>query len=87
MVGRGKRSYTARMSEINFDELLETYTQAVDEWVSTIRAEEALATSDHSMIEMEKWDAAGLAIHDAEAKAKKARDAYKNALRKKNYGF
>ena len=75
------------MSEMNFDELLETYTQAVDEWVSTIRAEEALATSDHSMKEMEKWDTAGLAMHDAEARAKKARDAYKNALRKKNYGF
>ena len=25
--------------------------------------------------------------HDAEAVAKKARDRYKNALRKKNYGF
>ena len=75
------------MSEINFDELLSTYKEAVDQWVSTLRAEEALATTDHSMTEMEKWDTAGLAIHDAEAKAKKARDAYKNALRKKNYGF
>ncbi len=75
------------MSEINFDELLQTYTQAVDRWVATIHAEEALATPDHSMTEMEKWDTAGLAIHDAEAAAKKARDAYKNALRKKNYGF
>jgi hypothetical protein len=28
-----------------------------------------------------------LAVHDAEAKAKKARDRYKSALRKKNYGF
>lgn len=75
------------MSEINFDQLLQTYKQATDTWVAAIRAEEALATSDHSMVEMEKWDTAGLAIHDAEAGAKKARDAYKNALRKKNYGF
>ena len=73
------------MSEINFDGLLQTYKQAVDGWVSSIRAEEALATSDDSMIEMEKWDAAGLAMHDAEAKT--AWDAYKNALREKNYGF
>jgi len=36
---------------------------------------------------MEKWDAAGFTEHDAEAGAKKARDQYKNALRKKNYGF
>jgi hypothetical protein len=39
------------------------------------------------MVEMEKWDAAGFTEHDAEAVAKKARDQYKNALRKKNYGF
>jgi hypothetical protein len=39
------------------------------------------------MIEMEKWDAAGFVLHDAEAVAKNARDQYKNALRKKNYGF
>ena len=75
------------MSETNFDELLSTYRHAVDRWVETIHAEESLATEDHSMKEMEKWDTAGLAIHDAEAAAKKARDAYKNALRKKNYGF
>jgi hypothetical protein len=52
-----------------------------------LRAEEALANDDHSMVEMEKWDAAAFVAHDAEAVAKKARDRYKNALRKKNYGF
>jgi hypothetical protein len=75
------------MDNIDFDSLLATYQQAVDHWVNAIHLEESLATSDHSMKEMEKWDTAGLAIHDAEAAAKKARDAYKNALRKKNYGF
>ena len=75
------------MSEINFDGLLATYKQTTDNWVAAIRAEEALANADHSMVEMERWDTAGLAIHDAEAAAKKARDAYKNALRRKNYGF
>jgi hypothetical protein len=39
------------------------------------------------MVEMEKWDDAAFAVHDAEGAAKKARDLYKNALRKKNYGF
>jgi hypothetical protein len=39
------------------------------------------------MVEMEHWDDAGFAVQDAEALAKKARDAYKNALRKRNYGF
>jgi hypothetical protein len=55
--------------------------------VNAIRAEEALATNDESMVAMEKWDAAGLHVHDTELAAKRARDLYKNALRKKNYGF
>lgn len=75
------------MDDLNFDQLLSSYKQAVDRWVDAIRAEEALATPDHSMVQMEKWDDAGFTLHDAELTAKKARDAYKNALRKKNYGF
>ncbi len=75
------------MSEANFDELLTEYKQAVDGWIDAIRAEEALATEDHTMVAMEQWDAAGFVVHDAELAAKKARDRYKNELRKKNYGF
>ncbi len=75
------------MQAIDFDKLLSEYRQAVDNWVAALKAEEALANDDHSMVEMEKWDAAGFTAHDAEAAAKKARDQYKNALRKKNYGF
>lgn len=75
------------MSDLNFDQLQRSYTQAVDRWVEAIRAEEALATPDHSMKEMELWDDANFKLQDAESVAKKARDAYKNALRKKNYGF
>jgi hypothetical protein len=75
------------MEDLDFDQLLLNYKQAVDLWVAAIRSEEALATSDHSMIAMENWDTAGLHVHDTELTAKKARDLYKNALRKKNYGF
>ena len=75
------------MEDTNFDQLLVDYRRAIDNWVNALRAEEALANDDHSMVEMEKWDSAGFSVHDAEAVAKKARDRYKNALRKKNYGF
>jgi hypothetical protein len=75
------------MNDENFDRLLSDYRRAIDNWVAQIRAEEALANDDHSMVAMEKWDAAGFAVADAEAAAKKFRDRYKNALRKKNYGF
>ena len=75
------------MDNPDFDQLLRTYRGAVDQWVNAIRAEESLANEDHSMQQMELWDDAGFKLHDAESVAKKARDAYKNALRKKNYGF
>jgi hypothetical protein len=75
------------MQNIDFDKLLREYRAAVDGWVAAIEAEEALANDDHSMVEMEKWDAAAFVVQDAEAAAKKAREHYKSALRKKNYGF
>ncbi len=75
------------MENLDFDQLLLNYRQALDSWIAAIRAEEALANNDHSMVAMENWDAAGLHVHDAELDAKKARDLYKNALRMKNFGF
>ncbi len=75
------------MSDLDFDALLKSYKNRVNEWVDAIRTEEALATDDHTMVAMEKWDAAGFTVHDAELAAKKARDHYKNEIRKKNYGF
>jgi hypothetical protein len=75
------------METSDFDQLLRDYKNTSDRWVDAIRKEEALATNDHSMVAMEHWDDAGFALHDAESAAKKARDAYKNALRRKNYGF
>jgi hypothetical protein len=71
----------------DFNALLHDYKTGVEAWIAAIKTEEALANDDHSMVEMEKWDAAGIAVHDAELRAKKARDQYKSALRKKNYGF
>jgi len=75
------------MENLDFDQLLKTYKSAVDRWVEAIRNEEALANDDHSMVEMERWDDAGFKLDEAEQAAKDARDAYKNALREKNYGF
>ena len=75
------------MSKADLDHLRFAYKKAVDEWVDTIRAEEELATSDHSMIAMEKWDEAHFREHDAHAKVTEARDAYKDGLRGANYGI
>lgn len=75
------------MITTDLDQLRSGYKTAVDEWVSAIRAEEALATPDHSMTAMEKWDEARFREQDAQEKATKAREAYKDALREVNYGI
>ena len=75
------------MGRENLDQLRLAYKKAVDEWVGTIRAEEALATPDHSMVAMEHWDAAHLREHDAHTKATQAREAYKDGLRSVNYNI
>jgi hypothetical protein len=75
------------MKPAELSELRPAYKKAVDEWVSEIRAEEDLATTDHSMTEMEKWDAAHFAEQDAQQKTTEAREAYKDSLRKVNYGI
>ena len=75
------------MDNNTLDELQRVYKQAVDQWVNAIRAQEALANADHSEVEMDKWDAAGFTEQDAQAKAKHARDAYQDGLRKLNYKF
>ena len=74
-------------NDTNLDQLRLTYKQAVDEWVDAIRAEEALATPDHSIVAMEHWDTAHNQEHDAHMKASAAREAYKDGLRAKNYGI
>jgi hypothetical protein len=75
------------MNDTNLHDLRLSYKAAVDEWVEAIRAEEALATPDHSMIAMEQWDAAHFKEHDAHTRVTEARDAYKDALRTVNYGI
>jgi hypothetical protein len=73
------------MNKTDLDQLRLAYKEATDEWVDTIRAEEALATPDHSMVAMEHWDAAHFKEQDAHAKATEAREAYKDGLRGANY--
>lgn len=75
------------MTTSDLDALQQSYKQAVDQWVAAIRAEEALATPNHSESAMERWDSADFAVQDAQKEAKRARDAYKEGLRKLHYGI
>jgi hypothetical protein len=78
---------TQPMVDPELDELREAYKQAIDAWLLAIRAGESLATPDHSMTAMEHWDQAEFREKEAQEKVKIARDQYKDALRRINYGI
>jgi len=69
------------------DRLQQAYKMAVDNWVAAIREEEALATPDYSIPAWERWEQAGFKEQDAQDKAKAAKEAYIEGLRKRDYEF
>jgi hypothetical protein len=75
------------MENTELDKLLFKYKSAVERWIEAIRAEEELATPDHSMVESENWDQANFAEQAARDIAKAARQEYADALREVLYNF
>ena len=69
------------------DQMQAAYKTAVDNWISTIREEEALASGDHSEAEIDEWETAGFREEDAREKAKQAKKEYEDALREKFFNF
>ncbi len=75
------------MENAELDKLRFEYKAAVERWIQAIRAEENLATPDHSMVAVEDWDRANFAEEDARKAAKEARQEYADALREVLYNF
>ena len=71
----------------DLDQVQTAYKTAIDQWISTIREEEALASGDHSEAEIDTWEAAGFREEDARTKAKEAKKEYEDALREKFFNF
>jgi hypothetical protein len=69
------------------DELQTAYKAAVEAWVSSIRREEALASANHSLIEIDKWEQANLDEDEMRNSVKAAKAKYEDASRAKLFGF
>jgi len=69
------------------DQLQADYKAAIDEWVAAIRHEEALASVNHDVAEVDEWENAADAEEEARDKAKDAKQAYEDALREKFFHF
>jgi hypothetical protein len=69
------------------DQLQVDYKAAVDNWVKAIREEEALASANHDVAELDKWEAAHFREHKLHKEVDYRKRLYENALRKEFYGF
>ncbi len=69
------------------DQLQADYKAAVDNWVGAIREEEALASANHDVAELDKWEAAHFREHKLHKEVDYRKRLYENALRKEFYGF
>jgi hypothetical protein len=81
----GTMENTVDIAEL--DKLRQVYKDAVERWITAIRAEENLATADHSVPAVDVWEHAGFDEEEARDKAKEARRDYEDALRKVDFGF
>ena len=63
------------------------YRNAVEDWIAAIRKEENLAAMNHSEAEIDQWEAAGCLEEEARGRAKAAKTAYEDALRKAFFNF
>jgi hypothetical protein len=76
------------MSEhLDLDQMQATYKSAVDEWIAAIKEEEALASVNHTVAEVDKWEGASFREDELRRKVKSAKKHYEDALRAKLFGF
>lgn len=71
----------------DLDTLQKTYKNAVEDWIAAIRKEEALASVNHDVAEVDKWEQAHFDEDKVRSKVKDAKEAYEDALREKFFGF
>lgn len=72
---------------VEMDAMQAAYGIAVEEWITAIRREEALAAVNHSVAEVDKWEAAHFNEEEAQNKALAAKKEYEGALREQFFGF
>jgi hypothetical protein len=69
------------------DRLQAAYKAAVHEWVKAIRDEEALASGNHNVAELDQWEAAHFRQHKLHREVVYRKRLYEDALRREFFGF
>ncbi len=69
------------------DPLQSAYKQAVETWIAAIREEEALASVNHNIAEVDQWEAAHFREDKLRSAVLSAKKHYEDALRRKFFNF
>ncbi len=69
------------------DRLQKSYKDVVDVWIAAIQYEEALASVNHTIAEIDQWEHAAEREEQARKKVKAAKAAYEDALRQEFFKF
>jgi hypothetical protein len=72
---------------LELDQMQTAYRAAVEEWITAIKKEEALALVNHSIAEIDKWEQAHFTEDEIRSKVKATKKQYEDALRKKFFHF
>jgi len=75
------------ISAAELDQKQTAYKAAVEQWVAAIRHEEALASVNHELADVDKWELAGDAEEELRSAAKLAKKEYEDALREEFFDF
>ncbi len=73
--------------ESELDRMQAAYKAAVEEWIKAIRDEEALASVNHSVAEVDQWEGAHFREDELRTAVKAAKKQYEDALREKFFDF
>ena len=69
------------------DRMQTAYKAAIHEWMAAIRREEDLASVNHSIAEVDKWEQAHFEEDGVRNKVIAAKKRYEDALREKFFNF
>ena len=69
------------------DRMQAEYKAAVEAWIALIRKEEALASTNHTLAQVDRWEQAHFAEEAARDKVEEPKRKYEAELRAKFFGF
>jgi regulator of RNase E activity RraB len=69
------------------DQLQNAFKTAVEQWIQAIREEEALASTEHSVADIDRWEQAAFDQQKLGNEVKEAKKRYEDALRREFFNF